>query len=182
MYKEKKVFYYQKIENATTEEIKEYLLKNFDIEDLKINQKNEILIKSETSHNFFKPKKSKLFKLYLIYLFLLCIGFYFYDFNSLDDDNFKQLNKNINSIKSNTEYKYFSKEIVELYEKANIHSIKIRELEFRYSDILLKIESKSKDKIYEFSKGLSSSKIEKIKYDNKMKRLISDVSFKIIRK
>ncbi len=148
---------------------------------MKISQENKIILCNKNSHLFFEPKSFKLFRLYIFYLFLLCASFYFFDFHSTEEKVFLDAKEVIKTIETK-KFEYLSKEILYLYEKANINKIKIINLEFTHLDALLKIEAKSKDKIYKFCKDLNNNKVKEIKYDSNLKKFIADVSFQIIRK
>ena len=137
-------------------------------------------------HSFIKPVKSKLFKYYLVYLFLLCSLIYFYDFYAFSRDNesneITSLKNQTIKIKSNKKFTYLSSSLLNIYEKSKEKKVFLNSLDIKNAKIIINLNSKNKKSIYNFLNEFKDATIDTIYFDEKIKRFITNASFKIHRR
>ena len=184
VYKDRKLYYYQKIDNLKNiEELKSFLEKTLSLDNLKVIEKDKIVQNRKNElHEFIKPVRSNLFKFFLAYLFVLCLGFYFFEFDKKED--YRQLD----TIKSDTlllknsmVFEHISDDIFSLYKNAQDNKLKILSVNFKNSKFVLNLKSKEKENIYIFLKDLKGS-VENMTFDKNSKEYIANASFKIHRR
>lgn len=179
LYKDKRVYYYQENEKIDIEDILSYISKNFGFKDIKVTNKSDIILKSNSRHSFFKPKKTHFFKAYLVYLFLICIVFYLYDNTKIEDNSFENRIKENKRLKKSMHFDYVSKSLIKISEESRKNDIHIISLEQKYSKVFLETYAYSKKSIYAFLEEFQKNKIEKIEYDEKKRRFKAYVSFRL---
>lgn len=186
VYKENKFYYYQEIKgDFNVDELKYFIRNSLFIDDIKIRYKTDSVISSENKkrHLFFKPIKSKLFKYYILYLFLLCSSFYFYDFNQNNKIHSLDIIKNETmDILNKRKYQYLSLLTLKLYENAKKNKIFIYSIDIKNSKVLLNLISKKKENVYSFIDKFDNNVIENIYFDENEKRFKTNASFKIYRR
>ena len=186
VYKNHKFFYYQDIKgNFDLEELSFFIKNSLLIDDIKIIHKEHSIVNEENKkrHHFFRPIKSKLFKYYLFYLFILCLGFYFYDFGKSNNiHSLDIMKRETKQILDNRKYGYLSALTLNLYEKAKKNKIFIYSLDIKNSKVLLNLRSKRKENVYTFLDEFNNNTIENIYFDEQEKRFKTNASFKIYRR
>jgi len=186
VYKEHRLYYYQEIKNNfDLNELKNFILKNLDIKDIKIYTNTEfVFIKNDKcSHKFIKPIKSLLFKYYIIYILVLCASLYFFEFNHSTTINpLYHVNIKTEEIKKSAKFFYLSNFILEIYEHEKEFEVKINSIEIVHSKVILTLSSIKKDSMYSFLNKYKNYRIENMLFDDKDKRFKSNASFDIYRK
>lgn len=186
VYKNHKFFYYQDIKgNFDLEELSFFIKNSLLIDDIKIIHKEHSIVNEENKkkHHFFRPIKSKLFKYYLFYLLMLCLGFYFYDFGQSNNiHSLDIMKRETKQILDNRKYGYLSALTLNLYEKAKKNKIFIYSLDIKNSKVLLNLRSKRKENVYTFLDEFNNNTIENIYFDEQEKRFKTNASFKIYRR
>ncbi len=177
-YKDYKVYYYQKLSNINIEDIKTYMKKNFNIDDVRFSYIKDVTInKNKSLYYFYRPYKSKLFKIFIIYLLFLFSFFYFYESKG-ENEGFNSFTKDLELNKKNIEYKYVTKDIVEIFNKAKQNGIEILNLEYKSSHFFAIFTLENQKTLDNFFKGFSFYKIEKIEQNKNLKILVANVYFK----
>lgn len=142
-----------------------------------------MLFNKKHNHTFFKAVKTNFLKLFVIYLFLLCIGFYFFDFSERKNENlFNKINITTKQINENSKYEFLSSKIIPLFTKSQNYSVKIQTMSLKDSMVILKLQSKQKESIYKFLKEIKDVKIEDMSFDKTKKEYFANAIFKIYRK
>jgi len=182
VYKENRVYYCQKLKSdILRDELKEFLERNLKIENLSLVDK--IQYTNKNLHTFFKPVKSKLFKYFLLYLLIFCIGLYFFEFEEKKNSfTLNRIQGETKNLKRDISFNYLSKDVVDFYTKTKEYSIEINKISFSNSIYLFVLESKDKKNIYELLKEFKNCSVEDMKYDKNLKRYVVNASFKISRK
>lgn len=183
VYKEGKPYYYQKLDSCENlAELKSFIEKNLNLENLNIVKSDLIKFNKKINYSFFKPVKSNIFKFFVLYMIFLCFGFYFFEFQKVDnEDQLNMIQNNTIALKRNIKFEAISDDIVFLYEKAKDNGLEINSLSFKESKFFLTIKSKNKQNIYEFLKTFDGNIIN-IVYDEKIKEYFANASFKVYRR
>lgn len=184
VFKNKNFYYYQEIEkNISNEEIIPFLEKRLMLKNIYIQEEKEYIEDKNLKYKILKPIKSNTFKYFIIYFFSLLICFYYFEFNINNNfSNLKKISINTKSLKDKLEFTSVSKIINNLTVLSKQNSIKITSIVLKDSQIAFQLESKTKNKIYEFFKNLKKDSHENIIYNEEKNRFISDVIFKIDRR
>lgn len=182
LYKNSKIYYYQKLnQTIQKDELIEFLNKKFqiNIDDFKQIDKNhfEELKKSFLEKNikqnlhFFNLKQNYGLIIYILYLFILIIISYFIFSNQEENkqiDDKQELN--IKDLQAKHKFQSFQKKLDLIFQNITINSLNLQSLEFRQNKIKLVLTSQKKENIYNFleknSKNINFSSINFIKESN----------------
>jgi len=182
VFKNKRLYFCQKIDKANTkEEVKDFLEKILKIENLQIN--SQLKFTKKNKHQFLKIKKSHFLKFFLIYFFTLCLGFYILDFSKNDNKNIlEKIKINTKKIEVNSQFYFVSKELIDIFLLSKEHLVKVLKVSLVNSKLLLELESSKKQDLYTFFRNLEKAKVEDITYDSQRKVYLANAIFKINRK
>ncbi len=177
-YKDYKIYYYQKLSDINIDDIKTYINKNFHLYEIKISFIKDVLIdKKKISYRFQRAYKSNVFKIFIVYLLVLSSFFYFYE-SKEKSVNFGNFTKNLEQSKRNIEYKYLTKDITKIFNKARQNNIKVSKLEYRASYFSAVFVLNNQQNLNKFFKNLSFYKVERIEQNKDLKALVANVYFK----
>ena len=186
VYKEGKLYYYQEIKNDfNLDELKQFIRKRLFIDEIQISYAKKASFNEEENneHHLIKPIKSRLFRYYLIYLILICTSLYFFEFYKVNQYHpLTNLRNQTEQIKLNQNFLYISEYILNVYEKSKEKRVFIDSFSIKNAKIIIDINSKNKKYIYDFLNEFENTNIKSIYFDEKLKRFITNASFKIHRR
>ncbi|QDF29788.1 hypothetical protein [Halarcobacter anaerophilus] len=184
VYKNKNLFYYQKLENEfSISDISAFLKQRLGLENIHTSDISKTKIDKNKKYNFIKPVKSYSFRYFIIYFFILLILFSSFEFNNKKNrTNFEEIKRSNKDLKKQLEFYSVSKELKEIFSFAQTNNSKIASIILNNSKIKVQIESKNKKNIYAFFKKLDKNSIENIVYDKEKERFIGDAIYEINRR
>lgn len=181
LFKNYRVYFYEKCEKLDLEDIYTYLEKSFFLTDIRISYFDDIILDKKLTYNFLQPIKPKLFKLFSIYILILPLIFYFYD-NQIKNEDFSDYTKDLENKKIELEYVYLEEELLKIKTLAKSFDVKPIHIEYRNSSYFLILHSSSHKALEGFLKSFNFYKLEKIENDNTQDRLLSHVYIKFDRR
>ncbi len=184
VYQDSKLYYLQKIENKSKiNELITYIQKSLNLDELTSIPKNKVVLNKQSSHEFSRVIKSNLFNYFFLYLFLLCIGFYSFDFIKKEPSyELENIQKSSKNLKKEIVFKYISKEITLLFKMAEELNIQILSLSFKESKFMLTLSAKEKKSLYAFLEKIKNSSVENMLFNKELKRYMANASFKVNRR
>lgn len=138
---------YERVEKEYLEELKEkYLLKNTK------GRLENINIKNDNS-----------FKFYLIYVFLLLFGsfYFYYNYNDFIEDKKTIISEEFEFNKLKNDYLFISleRDLNDILENLKLHNISLQAFEYKLNNIKMTLVSKNKDNLYLFLKDYKENLI-----------------------
>lgn len=182
---EKKVFYYQKLENRLDDiQILNFVKNSFNLEDIHIVKEINKNKKVDVKYKFIKYKNSFLFKIFLLYLISLIAFFsiYFYDdTKEIDNLSIESLKEKIQLQKDRNNFNFLSSEVSSIYYKAKQKKVEIISLKFDSRVSTVQLKSKNKKSIYDLL-SLYEVTINSFTYDEILQEYRANATIKQFRK
>ncbi len=97
-------------------------------------------------------------------------------------DTLSSLKKQTEQIKRDKKFTFISNKILNIYEKAKEKKVFLVSIDIKNGKIIINLEAKNKKSIYDFLNEFKDMAIQNIYFDEKIKRFISNASFKIYRR
>lgn len=181
LFKNYKIYYYEKCENLDFEDINSYIKKSFFIKDIKTSYFDELVLNKKCDYEFVHLLKPKLFKLFFLYILVLTFSFYFYETQN-KKQNFLEFTKELEISKKHLEYNYLENDLVLIQKKAKLHEIELISTEYKNNSFFLIFSSLNHKRLEEFLKEFNSYKLEKMKNNKTTNSLLCHAYVKFNRR
>lgn len=191
IFKNKKLFYYHKLEEKINiDELKLYIKSTLEIVISKVTyfEKEFQNLNSEflRNYSFIKLKKQNLFRVYMFYLiFLLSFSlFYFITLDMQEDkiDELSVLNKKMQEIKNRNEFFPVSPLLMKVFKDIKTHGLVLENFQLKNNVVNLKIKCVDKNRVFKMLEEYKNINISSISFDEKGNEYIVDANFRILRK
>lgn len=191
IFKNKKLFYYHKLEEKINiDELKLYIKSTLEIVISKVTyfEKEFQNLNSEflRNYSFIKLKKQNLFRVYMFYLiFLLSFSlFYFITLDMQEDkiDELSVLNKKMQEIKNRNEFFPVSPLLMKVFKDIKTHGLVLENFQLKNNVVNLKIKCVDKNRVFKMLEAYKNINISSISFDEKGNEYIVDANFRILRK
>lgn len=185
LYIDKKIFYYQELENSLEDsQIIKFVKNSFNLEDIYIIKEISKNKKLDTSYKFLKYKSSFLFKLFIFYIVSLIafLPIYFYDnTKKIDNLSIENLKEKIKKQKNIANFTFLSNEISTIYYKAKEKKVEISSLHVDSRFCTVQLKSKNKKSIYDLLSFYEVT-INSFTYDEILQEYRANATIKQFRK
>lgn len=191
IFKNKKLFYYHKLEEKINiDELKLYIKSTLEIVISKVTyfEKEFQNLNSEflRNYSFIKLKKQNLFRVYMFYLiFLLSFSlFYFITLDMQEDkiDELSVLNKKMQEIKNRNEFFPVSPLLMKVFKDVKTNGLVLENFQLKNNVVNLKIKCVDKNRVFKMLEQYRNINISSISFDEKGNEYIIDANFRIFRK